>query len=91
MDRAFIVRTTVEIPDALYRQAKADAALKGRKLKDLIEEGLRHVLESPPKQRRPSLARLMKDARGAIASGVSDLGSNPAHLKDFGRDAGGHR
>jgi hypothetical protein len=46
------MKTTVEVPDDLYRQAKAEAALRGRKLKDLIEEGLRLVLEAPPKRRR---------------------------------------
>jgi hypothetical protein len=26
------MKTTVELPDAIYRQAKAEAALRGRKL-----------------------------------------------------------
>ncbi len=85
------MKTTVEVPDDLYRQAKAEAALRGRKLKDLIEEGLRLVLEAPRKARRnPSLAELMKPAQGVIDSGIPDLASNPEHLKGFGRDAG-HR
>ena len=55
------MKTTVEVPDDLYRQAKAEAALRGRKLKDLIEEGLRLVLAAPRKApQRPSLAALMK-------------------------------
>ena len=33
------MKTTVELPDTLYRQAKAEAVLRGRKLKDLVEEG----------------------------------------------------
>ena len=38
------IRTTVEVPDDLYRRAKAEAALRGRKLKDLVEEaGESHV------------------------------------------------
>ena len=41
------MKTTVEMPDDLYRRAKVEAALRGRKLKDLIEEGLRLVLEAP--------------------------------------------
>jgi hypothetical protein len=41
------MKTTVEVSDYLYRQAKAEAALQGRKLKDLVEEGLRLVLEAP--------------------------------------------
>jgi hypothetical protein len=82
------MKTTVELPDTLYRQAKAEAALRGRKLKDLVEEGLRRVLEAPPDtKRRPNLAALMQVALGVVESGVSDLGSNADHLKGFGRDA----
>lgn len=81
------MKTTIEVPDELYRRAKAEAALRGRKLKDLIEEGLRLVLKTPPKRsRQPSLAGLMKRARGTIDSGVSDLASDPKHLVGFGRD-----
>ena len=83
-----VMKTTVDVPDDLYRRAKAEAALRGRKLRDLIEEGLRLVLEAPRKTpRQPSLAGLMKRARGAIDSGVPDLASNPEHLAGFGRDA----
>jgi hypothetical protein len=85
------MKTTIEVSDELYRRAKAEAALQGRRLKDLVEEGLHHVLESPAKRRRPSLSGLMKKARGTIASGTPDLGSNPAHLAGFGRDARRHR
>jgi hypothetical protein len=86
------MKTTVEVPDDLHRRAKAEAALSGRKLRDLIEEGLRLVLEAPPKaRRRPSLAGLMKRARGAIDSGLPDLASNPEHLAGFGRDDRRHR
>lgn len=82
------MKTTVELPDAIYRQAKAEAALRGRKLKDLIEEGLRLVLNAPSSAAdRPSLAGLMERARGVVKSGVRDLASNPKHLKGFGRDA----
>jgi hypothetical protein len=82
------MKTTVEVPDDLYRRAKAEAALRGRKLKDLIEEGLRLVLEAPRKTpARPSLAGLMKHARGVVESGAPDLGSNPERLKGLGRDA----
>jgi hypothetical protein len=85
------MKTTVEVPDDLYRRAKAEAALRGRKLRDLVEEGLRLVLAAPRKTRHPSLAGLMKHARGLIDSGVSDLASNPKHLADFGRRARRHR
>jgi hypothetical protein len=81
------MKTTVEVPDDLYRRAKAQAALRGRKIRDLIEEGLRLVLQNPRKARRsPSLAGLMKRAKGAIDSGVPDLASNPDRLAGFGRN-----
>jgi hypothetical protein len=74
------------------RAPKAEAALRGRKLKDLIEEGLRRVLETPRgKRRQPSLAGLMKPARGTIDSGIANLASNPKHLAGFGRNDRRHR
>ena len=89
---SYPVKTTVELPDTLYRQAKAEAALRGRKLKDLVEEGLRLVLQAPPDTaRHPDLGGLMRPALGIVESGVPDLGSNPEHLKGFGRDAPRHR
>lgn len=82
------MKTTVEIPDDLYRRAKAEAALRGCKLKDLVEEGLRLILQIQRKTpRNPSLAELMKRACGIVDSGVPDLASNPEHLKGFGRSA----
>jgi hypothetical protein len=85
------MKTTVDVSDDLYRRAKSEAALRGRKLKDLVEEGLRLVLEIPREPRRPSLAKLMKSACGAVDSGITDLASNPEHLKTFGRNASRHR
>ncbi len=86
------MKTTVEVPDELYRRAKAEAALRGRKLRDLVEEGLRMVLESSSKSRRdPSLAGLTKRSRGVIDSGIPDLASNPKHLAGFGRNDRRHR
>jgi len=82
------MKTTVEMPEELYRRAKAEAALRGRRLKDLVEEGLRLVLDRPRKpQPPPRLADLMKRGRGIVESGVPDLASNPKHLAGFGRDA----
>jgi hypothetical protein len=38
------MKTTLEIPDDLFREAKSQAALRGAKLKDLVADGLRLVL-----------------------------------------------
>ena len=39
------MKTTFEIPDDLFRQAKATAALRGESLKDLVTEALEAHLE----------------------------------------------
>jgi hypothetical protein len=81
------MKTTVEMPDELYRRAKAEAALSGCKLRELIEEGLRLALEGPRKiSARSNLAELLKHACGVIDSEVPDLATNPEYLADFGRD-----
>jgi len=43
-----IVKTTLEIPDDLYRAVKAKAALEGRKMRDVVEQGLRLALGQRP-------------------------------------------
>ncbi len=40
------MRTTVELPDDLFRKAKARAALQGRPLKDLVADGLDLLLQA---------------------------------------------
>lgn len=83
-----LMKTTIELSDELFRKVKAEAALRGRKLKDLVEEGLHLVLETPragEKERKPALYDLMKGSRGIVDSGVPDLGSNSKHLEGFGR------
>jgi len=42
------MKATIEIDDELYRQVKAAAAIRGRKVKDLVAEGLRALLRSSP-------------------------------------------
>ncbi len=42
------MKTTIEIPDDLFRQAKAQAALQGMRLRELVEYGLRLAIETPP-------------------------------------------
>ena len=72
------MKTTVELPDDLYRRAKLEAALRGRKAKDLVEQGLRLVLETPrAEQGHHDRATLMKAARRVVKSGIVDLASNP--------------
>ena len=41
------MRTTVDIPDAIYRQLKSDAAMRGSSVRELI---LERITKSPPQQ-----------------------------------------
>jgi hypothetical protein len=54
------MKTTLEIPDELYRQAKVQAAQENRKMKDLVSEGLRLVLGLTNKTQPRHLRRMTK-------------------------------
>ncbi len=41
------MKITIEIPDDLLRQAEAQAAMQGMRLRDLVEYGLRLAMETP--------------------------------------------
>ncbi len=45
---ASVMRTTVDIPDAMYRRLRARAAGEGRSTKALILQGVEQVLKSAP-------------------------------------------
>jgi Arc/MetJ family transcription regulator len=66
------MRTTIDLPDDLFRQAKAKAALSGMKLKDLItrfvEQGLRQGTQPPaaPSKRVRSELPVARAATGRI-------------------------
>jgi hypothetical protein len=41
------MKATIDIDDALYRQLKIEAARRGCTIRELVAEGLRHVLGWP--------------------------------------------
>lgn len=47
------MRTTVDLPDDLFRAAKAEAVARGQTLKELLAQALTHELgtAAPPRQR----------------------------------------
>lgn len=85
------MRTTVDLPDELFRRAKAEAAMRGRKFKDLIEDGLRLILaappagDEPPPKKKPSMHDLAKDLIFEGVDSPPDLSTNPKYFDDFGR------
>ena len=54
------MKTTIEIPDDLFRRAKSRAALDGVHLKDIVVRGLQLALDAQPvepfRQRFPLIA-----------------------------------
>ncbi|HXP84350.1 MAG TPA: hypothetical protein VN841_06500 [Bryobacteraceae bacterium] len=42
------MRTTIDMPDALYRKTKAVAALRGSSMKDLIVRAVEHEVKGAP-------------------------------------------
>ena len=54
------MRTTLVIDDELYRQVKAKAALEGRKVTELVEEGMRAVLGRAPARAAPGTGRRLR-------------------------------
>jgi hypothetical protein len=58
------MKATIEFDDALYRQLKATAALRGKKVRELVEEGVRMVLHGSPGTAKP----MAKDSLPLISS-----------------------
>ncbi len=71
------MKTTLEIPDPLFRKAKSKAAERGQTLKQLVTEALREKLAPKPGKVRPGepdwmqgfgkLRRLRKETRSIQA------------------------
>jgi len=63
------MRTTVDIPDSLYRDLKSKAAGEGRSVKELILRGVEIELQLKPKRpRRPvSLPLVRSKQPGMVA------------------------
>ena len=88
------MKTTVDLPDELYRRAKAEAALRGQKFRELVAEGLARMLEAPAEQRpKANLSTLMKRARGVKRANIprnglpASGGSSMASVADTSRTA----
>jgi len=78
------MKTTLDIPDDLFREVKAKAALEGLKLKDLVAEGLRAVLHGkPPGARRPRRIKFpVLASRGKAPLAIPDDAAYRAELLD---------
>lgn len=64
LDMGVLMKTTIEISDALLRAAKRRADERGTTLRALVEEGLRSVLEEAPPRRAFALRDASVDGQG---------------------------
>jgi hypothetical protein len=63
------MKTTLDIPDDLYRAAKAKAALENRKIKDLVAEALTKLVygaEMPRRSKRRALPLVKSRKKGSL-------------------------
>ena len=71
------MRTTIDMPDALMRAAKARAADRGESLKDLVNRALAHELGLPsvPKRKtgRVTLPLIARDAAPTVLVTSDDI------------------
>ena len=71
------MRTTIDMPDALMRAAKARAAERGESLKDLMNRALAHELGLPsvPKRKtgRVTLPLIARDAAPMVLVTNDDI------------------
>jgi hypothetical protein len=63
MEIWFTVKTTISVPDGLFRRAKALAATRGISLKKLFTESLERQLRATPRPLKPAWKKL----HGALA------------------------
>ncbi len=82
------VKTTVDIAEAMLREAKLIAAREGTTLKALVEEGLRHVIDARAEE---TTGFRLRDARfrggGGGAPGIDP--DDWMAIKHLVRGAGG--
>jgi hypothetical protein len=64
-----MVKTTVEIPDTLFREAKAYAARHGIPIREVFERGLRTVVEDTPQGRKFRLKTVTTKGKGLVCDG----------------------
>ncbi len=61
------MKTTLEIDDELYREAKVYASLTGQKMKDLVTKGLRLALQPAAKVTGPEAAMAARELAACFA------------------------
>jgi hypothetical protein len=73
------MKTTLDLPDALFVAAKKRAADERRPLRDLVAAGLRAQLQSPARSRRKARAIAWVTVKGGLPPGVDVADRDAMH------------
>jgi len=80
------MRTTIDLPDPLFKEAKSAAALRGVTLRDIVEEALRRQLQ-PHANRQPAAARGRLQSKNGFlvlkCKGKHVINPTPEQLDDW--------
>jgi hypothetical protein len=90
------MRTTLELPDELFRQVKATAAIKGTTIKELltqyVETGLRQSdAPSAPHGKRSTLPVIKRRERGVVLPVTADVHARIDEEADVAKIRGSSR
>jgi hypothetical protein len=78
------MRTTIDLEDGLFRKAKAEAALRGVTLRELVENGVRLELAASPS--KPAKRRAKLPSHGIKKLGKLNIPDDIAHLSQQQED-----
>ena len=89
------MKTTIDIPEALYKKAKIRAVERGQTLKQIVLTSLERELEPPPaiiqepktsywanRKLRPDFKRLMKSGQMKLTPGTRSIDDIIADVKE---------
>ena len=84
------MRTTLDLPDDLFRQVKAKAALEGATLKDMLRRYIESGLQTPGRlagqpARRSTLPAVPKRGKGVIPNLTPDLQARLQEEEDLAK------
>ena len=84
------MRTTLDLPDGLFRQVKAKAALEGATLKDILARYIESGLQQPARPggepaRRSALPTVPKRGKGVIPNLTPELQARLEEEEDLAK------
>ena len=80
------MRTTIDLPDPLFKEAKASAALRGVTFRDVVEEALRRQLQPHSGRKTPAAGGRLRTKNGFLVlkcKGNHVINPTPEQLDDW--------